>query len=82
MFFLNQLLQNTKKTNISQDQRSFLAQISVNNTDKICSDELLSKGAIISEELETTIEVALDMVPNEELNHESDSDPENLLEFR
>ncbi len=81
-FFRNALLQNTKKSNISQDQRVFFAQISVNYIDKICSHEPLQRVATISEELETTIEVALDMIPDEEVNHESDSDPENLLEFR
>ena len=75
-------LQNTQKTNISQDQRTFLAKISVNNIDKICSDEPLRRGAKMSEDLETTIEVALDIVPDEELNHKSDSDLEDLLEFR
>ena len=59
-----------------------MAQISVNNIDKICSDEPLRRGATISEELETTIEVAFDMVSDEEVNQESDSDLENHLEFR
>ncbi len=82
MFSRNLSLQNTKKTNISQDQRAFLAQVSVKDIDKICSDEPLQRGAIISEELKTKIEVALNIVPDEEVNHESDSDPENPLEFR
>lgn len=73
----NPSLRNTKKTNISQDQRAFLAQISVNNTEKICSDEPLQRGITMSEELETTIKVASDMVPDEEVNYQSDSDPEN-----
>ncbi len=59
-----------------------MAQISVENIDKICSDESLQMGATISEELGTTIQVALGMVPDEEVNHESDSDPENSLECR
>ena len=81
MFPRNLLLRNTKKTIISQDQRAFLTQISINNIDRICFDEPLQKGATISEELKTTIEVALDMVPNEEVNHESNSDPESPLKF-
>ena len=72
MFSRNPLLRNTETTNISQDQRTFLAQISVNHIDKICSDEPLQKGVTISEELKTTIKFALDMVPNEEVNHKSD----------
>ncbi len=82
MLSRNLLIRNTEKINISQDQRAFLAQISVKNIDKICSHEPLRRSATISEELETTIKVALDMVPNAEVNHESDSDPENSLEFR
>ncbi len=81
MFSRNPSLRNTEKTGINHDQRAFLAQISVNNIDKICSDEPLQRGATISEELETTIEVALDMIPDEEVNNPSDSDPENPLEF-
>ncbi len=81
MFSRNPSLRNTEKINISQDQQVFLAQISVNDIDKICSDDRLRRGATISEELETTIEVALDIVPDEEVNHESDSDLENSLEF-
>ena len=82
MLSRNLLLRNNNKTNISQDQRAFLAQTSVNHIDKICSDEPLQRGATISEELGTTIEVALGMIPDEELNHESDSDSENPLECR
>ena len=81
MFSQNQSIRNTKKTNVSQDQQALLAQISVHDIDKICSDELLQRGATISKQLETTIEVALDMISDEEVNHESDSDLENLLEF-
>lgn len=81
MFSRNPSLRNTKKTGINHDQRAFLAQISVNDIDKICSDEPLRRGAKISEELETTIEVALDMIPDEEVNNPSDSDSENPLEF-
>ena len=82
MFSQNLSLQNTKKTNISQDHQAFLAQIPINDIDKICSDELVQKSATISEEPETTIEVALDMVPDKEVNHKSNSDPENPLEFK
>ncbi len=46
------------------------------------SDEPLQRVATISEELETKIKILLDMVPDEEVNHKSDSDPENSLEFR
>ncbi len=81
MFPRNLLLQNTKKTNISQDQRAFLTQISINNIERICFDGHLLKGATISEELKTTIEVGLDMVPDEKVNHESNSDPESPLKF-
>ncbi len=82
MFSRKPSLRKTEKTNISQDQRGFLAQISVNNINKICSNEPLQRGAKISEELERTIKVAFDIVADEEVNHESDSDPENPLEFR
>ncbi len=82
MFSQSPLLRNTEKTNISQDHQAFLAKISVNDVDKICSDEPLRSVATISEELEKTIEVVLDMVRDEGVSHESDSDPENSLQFR
>ena len=82
IFSRNPSLQNIKKTNISQDQRAFSAQISVNDIDKICSDLPLGREATISEQPETTIKVALGIVPDEEINHESDSGLENSLEFR
>ncbi len=81
MFSRNPSLQNTEKTNISQGQQPFLAQISVNNIDRIYTDELLQKDARIFKELETTIRVALDMISDDEVNYESHLDPENLLEF-
>lgn len=49
--------------------------------DKICSDKLLQKGATISEELETTIEVALDMIFDKEVNNLSDLDPEKFFKY-
>lgn len=81
MFSRNFSLQNTQKTNFNEDQQAFMAQNSVNNIDKICPDEPLQRGATICEELETTIEVALDMIPDEEVNNPGDSDPKNPLEF-
>ncbi len=41
MFSQNSLLQNTKKTGINYDQQVFLVQTSINNIDKIYSNQPL-----------------------------------------
>lgn len=74
-------LQSTKKTNINQQQRAVLAQISINNINKISSDELLQRGATICKELETAIKVPLDLVLDEVMDNQSDSDPDNSFDF-
>ncbi len=80
MFFQNLSLQNTLKTHFSQDLRVFLVQISINNIE-ICSDEPLRRGVIILEGLEMTIEVALNMVSNEEIDNINNWDPNNSWDF-
>lgn len=42
----------------------------------------MQKSAIISEELEIAIEIILIIIPDEEANNSSNSNSENLLEFR